>query len=158
MRNNTSNLIKINTAYCDEFLRNKPRNLIWNNIDHIFHKVVRRAIATRFDLPRGSHQATCTDVGMVFSIASSNILTWTVGYSILSSGNFYSILLTSLEVHSTLEGKDNFCWILQCFVFFCACRLMRPLSKVETCRDSSSHNFVENMVNIIPYQIAWFVS
>ena len=27
-----------------------------------------------------------------------------------------------------------------------------------TCRDSSSHNFVENMVNIIPYQIAWFVS
>ena len=23
--------IKINTAYCDKFLRNKPRNLIWNN-------------------------------------------------------------------------------------------------------------------------------
>ena len=35
---------------------------------------------------------------------------------------------------------------------------MRPLIKVETRRDSSSHNFVENMVNIIPYQIAWFVS
>ena len=44
------------------------------------------------------------------------------------------------------------------FFFFCACRLMRPLSKVETRRDSSSHNFVENMVNIIPYQIAWCVS
>ena len=51
---------KINTAYCDKFLRNKPRNLIWNNIDHILHKVVRRAIATRFDLAQGSHQATCT--------------------------------------------------------------------------------------------------
>ena len=53
-------LLKINTAYCDKFLRNKPRNLIWNNIDHILHKVVRRAIATRFDLAQGSHQATCT--------------------------------------------------------------------------------------------------
>ena len=52
--------IKINAAYCDKFLRNKPRNLIWNNIDHILHKVVRRAIATRFDLAQGSHQATCT--------------------------------------------------------------------------------------------------
>ena len=40
----------INTAYCDKFLRNKPRNLIWNSIDHILNKVVRRAIATRFHL------------------------------------------------------------------------------------------------------------
>ena len=92
------------------------------------------------------------DVGMFFfSIASSNILTWTVGYSKLSSGNFYSIVLCSLGVHSILEDKVNFCWILLWFVFFCACRLMRSLSKVETRRDSSSHNFVENMVNIIPY-------
>ena len=95
-----------------------------------------------------------------FQLLVLNILTWTVGYSKLSSGNFYSILLCSLGVHSILEDKDNFCWILPWFffVFFCARRLMRPLSKVETCRDSSSHNFVENMVNIIPYQIAWFVS
>ena len=50
----------ITTAYCDKFLRNKPRNLIWNNIDHILHKVLRRAIATRFDLAQGSHQATRT--------------------------------------------------------------------------------------------------
>ena len=54
------NLIKINTAYCDKFLRNKPRNLIWNNIDHILHKVVRRAIATRFNLAQRSHQVTYT--------------------------------------------------------------------------------------------------
>ena len=35
---------------------------------------------------------------------------------------------------------------------------MRRLSKVETRRDSSSHNIVENVINIIPYQIAWYVS
>ena len=89
------------------------------------------------------------DVGMFFfSIASSNILTWTVGYSKLSSGNFYSIVLCSLGVHSILEDKVNFLLdtAMVCFFFFCACRLMRPLSKVETRRDSSSHNFVENMV------------
>ena len=53
-----------------------------------------------------------------FWIASSNILTWTVGYSKLSSGNFYSIVLCSLGVHSILEDKVNFCWILLWFVFF----------------------------------------
>ena len=58
------------------------------------------------------------DVDMVFSIASSNILTWTVGYSKWSSGNFYSILLCSLGVHSVLEDKDDFCWILLWFVLF----------------------------------------
>ena len=52
--------VEINTAYCDKFLRNTPRNLIWNNIDYILYNVVRRAIATRFDLAQGSHQATCT--------------------------------------------------------------------------------------------------
>ena len=52
-------LKKINTAYCDKFLGNTPRNLIWNNIDYILYNVVRRAIATRFDLVQGSHQATC---------------------------------------------------------------------------------------------------
>ena len=52
--------IKINTAYCNKFLGNTPRNLIWNNIDYILYNVVRRAIATRFDLAQGSHQATCT--------------------------------------------------------------------------------------------------
>ena len=52
--------IFINTAYCDNFLGNTPRNLIWNNIDYILYNVVRRAIATRFDLAQGSHQATCT--------------------------------------------------------------------------------------------------
>ena len=41
-------LIKSNTASCDNFLRNKPCNLIWNNIDYILYNVVRRAIATRF--------------------------------------------------------------------------------------------------------------
>ena len=35
---------------------------------------------------------------------------------------------------------------------------MRPLSKVETRRDSSSHNIAENIINIISYQIAWCVS
>ena len=54
------NSIKINTAYCDKFLRNTPRNLIWNNIEYILYNVVRRAIATRFDLAQGSHQATRT--------------------------------------------------------------------------------------------------
>ena len=34
-------LIKINTAYCDKFLRNTPRNLIWNNIDYILYNIVR---------------------------------------------------------------------------------------------------------------------
>ena len=55
-------LIKINTAYCDNFLRNTPRNLIWNNIDYILYNVLRRAIATRFNLAQGSHQATCTKI------------------------------------------------------------------------------------------------
>ena len=54
------NSIKINTAYCDKFLRNTPRNLIWNNIEYILYNVERRAIATRFGLAQGSHQATCT--------------------------------------------------------------------------------------------------
>ena len=44
-------------AYCDKFLRNTPRNLIWNNIDYILYNVVRRAITTRFDLAQRSHQA-----------------------------------------------------------------------------------------------------
>ena len=57
---NKNELIKINTAYCDKFLGNTPRNLILNNIDYILYNVVRRAIATRFDLAQGSHQATCT--------------------------------------------------------------------------------------------------
>ena len=52
--------LKINTAYCDKFFGNTPRNLIWKNIDYILYNVVRRAIATRFDLAQGSHQATCT--------------------------------------------------------------------------------------------------
>ena len=51
--------VKINTAYCDKFLGNTPRNLIWNNIDYILYTVARKAIATRFDLAQGSHQATC---------------------------------------------------------------------------------------------------
>ena len=51
----TGELIKINTAYCDKFLGNTPRNLVWNNIDYILYNVVRRAIATRFDLAQGSH-------------------------------------------------------------------------------------------------------
>ena len=59
-RQTLANLIKINTPYCDKFLRNTPRNPIWNNIDYILYNVVRRAIATRFDLAQGSHQATCT--------------------------------------------------------------------------------------------------
>ena len=46
--------VKINTAYCDKFLGNTPRNLIWNNIDYILYTVVRKAIATRFDLAQGS--------------------------------------------------------------------------------------------------------
>ena len=33
---------------------------MWNNIDYILNNVVRRAIATHFDLAQGSHQATCT--------------------------------------------------------------------------------------------------
>ena len=53
-------LLKINTANCDKFLRNTPRILIWNNIDYILYNVERRAIATRFDLAQGSHQATYT--------------------------------------------------------------------------------------------------
>ena len=55
-----------------------------------------------------------------FSIASSNILTWTVGYSKLSSGNFYSIVLCSLGVHSILEDKVNFLLdtAMVCFFFF----------------------------------------
>ena len=42
--------VKMKTAYCDKLLRNTPRNLIWNYIDYILYNVVRRAIATRFDL------------------------------------------------------------------------------------------------------------
>ena len=42
--------IKINTAYCDKFLRNTPRNLIWNNIDYILYNVVRRASLCLFKL------------------------------------------------------------------------------------------------------------
>ena len=30
----TGELIKINTAYCDKFSGNTPRNLIWNNIGY----------------------------------------------------------------------------------------------------------------------------
>ena len=48
----------INTAYYYKFFKNTTRNLIWNNIDYILYNVVRRAIATRFDLAQGSHQAT----------------------------------------------------------------------------------------------------
>ena len=48
------------TAYCDKFLGNTPRNLIWNNIEYIPYNAVRRAIATRFDLAQGSNHATCT--------------------------------------------------------------------------------------------------
>ena len=91
-----------------------------------------------------------------FQLLVLNILTWTIGYSKLSSGNFYSILLCSLGVHSSLEDKDNLCCILQyiyIFFFFCASRLMRPLSKIETRSDSSLHNIVENIINIILYQI-----
>ena len=99
----TGKLIKINTAYCDKFLGDTPRNLIWNNIDYILYNVVRRAIATRFDLAQGSDQATFTKK-------------------------------RDIAVN------------------------MRPLIKVETRSDSSSHNIVENIINIIPYQIAWCVS
>ena len=60
LRKRSKIILKINTAYCDKFLRNTPRNLIWNNIDYILYNVVRRAIATRFDLAQWSHQATCT--------------------------------------------------------------------------------------------------
>ena len=52
--------LKLNTANCGKFLGNTPRNLLWNNIDYILYNVVRRAIATRFSLAQGSHQATCT--------------------------------------------------------------------------------------------------
>ena len=45
-----ANLLKINTAYCDQFLRNTSRNLIWNNIDYILYNAARSAIATRFNL------------------------------------------------------------------------------------------------------------
>ena len=45
----------------------------------------------------------------------------------------------------------NFFCILN--VFFCVCRLMRPLSKVETLCDGSLHSIVENIINIIPYQL-----
>ena len=55
-----ANLIKINTAFCDKFLRNTPRNLIWNNIDYILDNVVQRAVATHLDLAQRSHQATYT--------------------------------------------------------------------------------------------------
>ena len=41
-------VLKINTAYCDKFLGNTPRNLIWNNIDYILYNVVRRAIRYAF--------------------------------------------------------------------------------------------------------------
>ena len=53
-------LLKINTAECDKFFRNTPRNMIWNNSDCILYNVVRRAFATRLDLAQGSHQATYT--------------------------------------------------------------------------------------------------
>ena len=53
-------MFKINTANCEKFLRNTPRILIWNNIGYILYNVVRRAIAKRFDLAQGSHQATYT--------------------------------------------------------------------------------------------------
>ena len=98
---------------------------------------------------------------MVFSIANSNVLTWTVGYSKLSSGNFYSILLCSLGVHSILIGRQGQFLLDTAMVRFFFFLCMSPdetLSKVETRRDSSSHNSVENMVSIIPYQIAWCVS
>ena len=36
--------LKMNTAHCDKFLGNTPRNLIWNDIDYILYNVVRRAI------------------------------------------------------------------------------------------------------------------
>ena len=51
--------IKINTAYCDKFLGNTPRNLIYNNI---FSTMLceELSIATRFDLVQEFHQATCT--------------------------------------------------------------------------------------------------
>ena len=55
-----SKAIQINTAYCDKFFSNKPRNLLWNDIDYILYNVVQRAIATRFDLAQGSHQTTHT--------------------------------------------------------------------------------------------------
>ena len=57
---NTGELVKNNTAYCDKFLGNTSRNLIWNNIDYILYNVVRRAIAKRFDLAQGTQQATRT--------------------------------------------------------------------------------------------------
>ena len=70
---NEKKFIKINTDYCDKFLRNKPRNLIWNNIDHVLHKVVRRAIATSFDLAQGSHQATCTKKKRNIAVSSKKL-------------------------------------------------------------------------------------
>ena len=65
--------LKIIIAYCDKFLRNTPRNLIWNNIDYILYNVVRRAIATRFDLAQGSYQATYTKKTLQYS-AKINIV------------------------------------------------------------------------------------
>ena len=44
----TGELIKINTAYCDKFLGNTPRNLIWNIIDYMLFNVVRRAYRYAF--------------------------------------------------------------------------------------------------------------
>ena len=46
----TGELINFDTAYCGKFLGNTPRNLIWNNIDYILYNVVRRDIATRFNV------------------------------------------------------------------------------------------------------------
>ena len=57
----TGELIKIITAYCDKFLGNTLRNLIWINIDHTLYNVVRRAIATRFDLAQAV-SVSCDDV------------------------------------------------------------------------------------------------
>ena len=31
----TGEMMKINTAYCDKFLGNTPRNLIWNKIEYV---------------------------------------------------------------------------------------------------------------------------
>ena len=82
------------------------------------------------------------DVGMVFSIASSNILTWTIGYFKLSSGNFTVFCCAVLEYILYWKTRTIFAgYCYGSFFFFFLC--MSPDETLEQDRNASRQLFAQ---------------